>query len=161
MSISPDPAATSKQPRRALRVLVTGSREFEDRRVINDALDTLARRVRSLTVVHGDCPRGADRWTRQWLVANYSADIDHEPHPADWKQHGKQAGFIRNSEMVRLGADLCLAFIRNESNGATHCATEAEKAGIPTIVYRQIYPDLSQVADALALSADAESGASK
>lgn len=141
--------------RRPLRVLVTGSRDFEDRRVIYEALDALAQRTR-LTVVHGDCPKGADRWARQWLVGNYSyQDVDHEPHPADWKQHGKRAGFIRNSEMVRLGADLCLAFIRNESNGATHCATEAEKAGIPTIVFRQTYPDLTQVADALAMVTDA------
>lgn len=147
MSISPDPAATSKQPRRALRVLVTGSRDWNDATAVYRALDMLGDRAR-VTVVHGACPGGADNWARAWVKLRHH---DEEPHLAHWSRYGKRAGIVRNSEMVRLGADLCLAFIRNESNGATHCATEAEKAGIPTIVFRQSYPDLTQVADALAM----------
>lgn len=57
-----------------------------------------------------------------------------ECHWPDWDRYGrKRAGFIRNQHMVDLGADLCLAFTRDNSRGTAHCALAAEAAGIPTI----------------------------
>lgn len=53
-----------------------------------------------------------------------------ERHPADWSK-GRGAGHARNAVMVKLGADECLAFIRDASRGAGTCADRAEAAGIP------------------------------
>lgn len=112
-----------------MRVLITGSRDWDDRVTIARALFNHA--PSGATLVSGACPTGADRICEE-LWAN---DGPIERHPADWNQHGKRAGFIRNAEMVKLGADVCLAFIRNGSKGATMTADLAETAGIRTIRY--------------------------
>ncbi|QEQ93849.1 DprA-like DNA processing chain A [Streptomyces phage Maya] len=124
-----------------MRVLVTGSRDWSDRDAVWDALDDILGAHQELTLVHGDCPTGADRYADDWALdiqMLYGEDVvSIERHPADWNGPRKRgAGFARNAEMVKLGADLCLAFIRNESNGATHCSELAEKAGIKTQIFR-------------------------
>jgi hypothetical protein len=122
------------------RVLVTGSRDWPH------ALDLYAELSQilswawvsgysTMTVVHGDCPTGADSQASHWCRSPHALagiSVIEEAHPADWKNHGKAAGFMRNSVMVGLGADECLAFIYNESRGASHCAGQAEFKGIPT-----------------------------
>lgn len=123
-----------------MRVLVTGSRSWDDPNRIRAALvvawsqdedwsqDDLAPSPRP-TLVSGACPIGAD------AIAEDFARICHWPierHPAEWDKHGKRAGFVRNAEMVALGADVCLAFIKDGSKGATMTADLAEKAGIRT-----------------------------
>ena len=123
-----------------MRVLVTGSREWTDAAGITDALDALLVNYGTLTVVHGACPRGADRIAQGWALSarhasSYGA-VTPEPHPAIWRPDGvfdKTAGFRRNAEMVSLGADLCLAFYKRGAGnkGTDHCARLAENAGIP------------------------------
>lgn len=64
-----------------------------------------------------------------------------EVHPADWALDGRRAGLVRNAVMVATRPDLCLAFIHNHSPGATHCATLAERAGIPTTRHHHTNPN--------------------
>ncbi|MEE1812673.1 SLOG family protein [Streptomyces sp. BE133] len=124
------------------RVLVTGSRNWDDDRAVWRAIASAVLDNASATVpvvlVHGACPRGADAHAAAWAdLASVDGrrPVTAEAHPADWERHGKAAGFRRNAEMVRLGADICLAFIKDGSRGASHTAALAEKAGIPTRRY--------------------------
>lgn len=129
------------------RVLITGSQLWTDKKYIFEELDWefeqyfLATDCEVFVLVHGDCPNGADAFAKEWaechrLVTPWLMRI--ENHPADWNGPRKRgAGYARNAEMVKLGADRCHAFILNESNGSTHCAGLAEKAGIDTTYHRR------------------------
>jgi hypothetical protein len=114
-----------------MRILVTGSRTWIDNGIIARELDAIwSATDEIITIVHGACPRGADAQANRW-AEDTRMGVRNEPHPAAWDKHGKAAGFRRNAEMVAAGADVCLAFIKDGSRGATHCADLAEKAGIP------------------------------
>ncbi len=126
-----------------MRVLVTGSRRWDDALTIRQALDAVAFAAISggyarLIIVHGACANGvdaiADMWVRSWTV--HELHVTAERHPALWREHGKRAGIVRNQKMVRLGADLVLAFIRDDSPGATHCAEVSGEAGLPLQIFR-------------------------
>ena len=82
-----------------------------------------------VTLVHGGA-QGADQIAAK---AAYAFGWKVEEWIPNWAELGKRAGFIRNQHMVDLGADLCIAFSRDNSRGTAHCAKAAEAAGIPTI----------------------------
>lgn len=113
-----------------VRILVTGSRDWDDKYAIFNALSDVIDEtpMEQVTLVSGACPTGADA-IAEWEFEYAGGNI--ERHPADWDTYGKSAGFRRNKEMVDLGADICLAFIKNGSKGASMTARLAEEAGIP------------------------------
>lgn len=108
------------------RILITGSRTWENTALIQSVLLTLGD-PETDTLVSGACPTGADKICEDVWPGRI------ERHPANWEAYGRGAGFKRNKEMVDLGADLCIAFIHNGSKGATHTADTAEKAGIKVV----------------------------
>jgi hypothetical protein len=113
-----------------LRVLITGSREWDDRETIYAILKALPP---GSVIVHGDAD-GADS-----IAAVLAESMGHtaEPHPVSketWKTVGPAAGPLRNQRMVDLGADLCLAFPRSGSRGTWDCVRRARKAKIPHVI---------------------------
>lgn len=150
-----DAATVGQEPglpaeaRKPFRILVTGSRSWPDLMAVWDAIHAAAVQAMraghsEFVVVHGACPKGADAHAAafcqdqaRWYGSNGRVLAD-EPHPADWNGPAKRgAGFARNADMVRLGADVVLAFIVDGSRGATHTADLAEKAGIPVRRYER------------------------
>lgn len=118
------------------RVIVTGSREFDDFRVVDDALyEVWHQNVGyqsgdKITIIQGGA-RGADALARQSAAGNPDVAIL-ENYPADWDKHGKAAGPIRNQEMADSGADLVLAFYKfgAKNKGTRDMVARAHKAGI-------------------------------
>ncbi|KIF67596.1 hypothetical protein HY68_01455 [Streptomyces sp. AcH 505] len=136
----------------AFRLLVTGSRDWDDVGTIRAALDQALHSAgeRPLVVVHGACASGAD-WHANHValwMRGQGLPVDVEQHPAGGhaSEFGRWpgAGPRRNKYMVSLGANACAAFIGpctrprckvagpHGSHGATGCADLAEAAGIPT-----------------------------
>lgn len=117
-----------------LRILVTGSRSWTNRDAIRRALEATLEQcagdffedISEVTVVHG-AARGADRIAGE-IAAELGCTV--EAHSADWDRHGRAAGPIRNVEMIRLGADILLAFPMGPSVGTRHCMAAAKAAGI-------------------------------
>jgi len=113
------------------RILITGSQLWDDWDTIVKTLDEYSHHD-DVTMVSGACPDGADA-----MCENYAAELGWkvERHPADWDRYGKRAGYVRNAEMVKLGADYCLAFIKDGSPGSTNTKKLAEDAGIKTFEF--------------------------
>jgi hypothetical protein len=137
-----EPSGAERQAGRGvsgLRILVTGSRSWTDRDVITRALlDALClSTIGTPTLIHG-MARGADKiadavW--QSIGRNVPGGLNLERCPADWEKNGRAAGYIRNAEMVRSGADICLAFPLGASPGTRNCMRLAAEAGIRVVNY--------------------------
>ena len=89
-------------------------------------LDTL-HLVHSFTsVAHGQEPNGADMLIGLWAK---DAGLPVREYPADWKQHRRAAGPIRNLEMFNAEKpDLVVAF--KGGNGTKNMIDIARRAGV-------------------------------
>lgn len=88
-----DNAAKHRPGVRRLTVAVTGGRDYRDGPTVYIAL----RQLDPSRVVVGDCPTGADVYTRMWARMH---GVPCEVHVADWDTYGKAAGPIRNQAML-------------------------------------------------------------
>ena len=118
--------------RRPRRVLVTGSRTWTSHGVIADALR--GQFHPGTVLVTGGCPRGADAIAEQ-LWRSWGGQV--ERHPADWAT-GRAPGWPATPRWSPPAPDACLAFIHDNSPGASHTARLADLAGIP--VHRYDHP---------------------
>ena len=122
-----------------MRVIVTGSRDWTGvyatwriHTILELVLALADALGRKLTVVHGDCPTGADRTVDNWARRRENIGVSVESLPADWRALGKRAGPIRNRAMIERGADMCIGFVKGESKGTRITLAMAQEAGIST-----------------------------
>jgi YspA, cpYpsA-related SLOG family len=91
---------------RKVRICVCGGRSYSDATTLRKTLDRFLPWKDKMILVAGGAS-GADTLAEDWADKN---GVEKDIFPADWKTHGKAAGHIRNSEMLKSGIDILYAF---------------------------------------------------
>jgi len=112
-----------------MRTIIAGSRTATMANVVS-AVDACPFRSQ-ITVDISGTAAGADKFGEAVAAANGWAI---ERYPADWKQHGKRAGYLRNAHMATI-ADALIAVWDGESKGTSHMIDLAHKANLKVYVY--------------------------
>lgn len=115
-----------------MKIIIAGGRSFKDYELLKRELDEY------LGIMPGDhsiisgCARGADSLGEQYAKENNLPLIK---MPADWKTHGKSAGYIRNSDMAKI-ADAVVVFWDGKSKGTKHMIDIAKKLALKVKIVR-------------------------
>jgi hypothetical protein len=127
-------------------VIITGGRDFDNYESLKEILNHLFGAL-NVKLIAGACSSGTLTYTRpdgtkvygaDGLAERYAAEFgyDFTPFPADWKKHGKSAGPIRNTEMSKTDAEVCIGFWDGKSRGTFDMMEKANNAGITVIEKR-------------------------
>lgn len=107
-----------------LKVLVCGGRSYGDERRVAECLDLIHKKYFIDKILEGGA-KGADTLCRLWAQAN---NVQCKTFRADWDKFGKNAGPIRNKQMLNERPHMVVAFPGNY--GTDNMIKQAEKAGI-------------------------------
>jgi hypothetical protein len=111
-----------------MRVLVCGGRDYVNRKVLFDVLDTIHKTCNIETIIQGGAS-GADTLAAIWAHERGVAEICFR---ADWAKYGRAAGMIRNKEMLEAGEpDKVVAF--PGGRGTANMMKLAREAGVEVI----------------------------
>lgn len=124
-----------------IRIIVAGSRGYNDRREFHNVLCAYLERFEGKNVlfISGAAPTGADDLIIRWCK---KFKFPCKEMPADWDNpdYGKRAGYIRNAEMGKIGTHL-LSFYDGNSRGTAHMIDEAMKNGLMVKIVNVKLPD--------------------
>lgn len=133
------------------RILVTGSRRWDR----SDRIEAVLKCVRDqeafadAVLVHGGA-RGVDlmaaaawialggtavAYKARWSQCSRACPPNHLKQGSGGRWYCPTAGHRRNARMVDDGADLILAFSRDNSAGTNDCVRRAQAAGIPVLLF--------------------------
>ena len=110
------------------RILVCGGRDFDNQALLFGVLDMLAEQSHVFTIIQGGAD-GADRLARMWC---HTRLCRMENYPADWRNHGKAAGPIRNQKMLDEGKPTKVVAFPG-GRGTADMVRRAKAAGVPVM----------------------------
>lgn len=108
---------------------VCGGRDYADRDRVLATLDRVHAKRPVTLLVQGDCPTGADAFTRDWARARHLPCLG---FPAAWETEGRAAGPLRNARMVAYGLDGLVAF--PGGRGTADMTRRCHAAGVTVMV---------------------------
>lgn len=122
--------------RNAYKVIVAGGRDFDDYEYMSAKLDELFWESEHFSewpikIVSG-IAAGADTLAIRYADEHEMTKI---LFPANWKEHPRMAGFLRNEDMLSIATHL-IAFWDGKSHGTQLMIEIAQEKGIPTWVFR-------------------------
>ena len=115
-----------------MNILIAGSREFNDYKLLEDTLNQWADSnpdfsQEEISIVSG-MARGADKLGVQF-AEEYGLKLI--SMPADWNTYGKSAGYKRNEAMAKI-TDIAFIFWDGQSKGTKHMIDLCHKYYITT-----------------------------
>lgn len=105
------------------RLIIAGGRNFNDYPLLRDKCNILLSQkmnTHNVIIISGTC-RGADLLGEQYAREN---NLPVYRYPANWKEYGKTAGYLRNRKMAEE-ADALVAFWDGKSRGTANMITLA------------------------------------
>lgn len=108
---------------RELRIIIAGSRNFNDYNKLYKSIQDLLRDTEyfNVSIISGTA-RGADQ-----LGERFAKEVGFRVYrfPADWEKLGRRAGYVRNSEMAKFAVaennkSVLIAFWDGKSKGTKH-----------------------------------------
>lgn len=103
-----------------MKVLVVGSRSFNDYDKVSEVLDRVIDNNTDVEIISGGA-RGADSLAERYAKEH---NLALKVFPAYWDKYGKSAGYKRNVEMHKYISEfedrICIAFWDGKSKGTTH-----------------------------------------
>ena len=108
-----------------MKVAVIGSRSFQDYEELKRVLSKI-----DVTEIISGGAIGADKLAEQYAKEN---NIPTKIFLPDWEQHGKIAGFLRNTDIINE-SELVVAFWDGESKGTLDSIMKAQKQNKKVII---------------------------
>lgn len=111
---------------------ISGSRSFQNFEQFEKTINKvwMAEGIPSL-IISGEY-HGTDMMAEQLCIKR---NVMYERYEAEWSQHGKAAGFIRN-ELLIMQSDILVAFPSVRSIGTHNAMDMAHAKGMKTYVFR-------------------------
>lgn len=115
-----------------MNVVVCGSRGFFNYDYFKKEMCCVLKKYQTqdIILISGGA-KGADTFAREYALEN---NITFKEYLADWENHGRGAGYIRNIEMLDIANEV-VAFWDGKSPGTAHIIKECLKLKIPITVF--------------------------